>query len=391
MVGLDWGTSWLVAARMIPDTEDGDKLKPRFRNQRNCYVSVNLDESVESLLQQANMSYVRFEDEVDRVYVIGLDAMQLASMLSNSTNRIDIQRPMAAGVMQGDVNAVRIVQAIASQVLKEPKEEREVVYFSVPSNPIDSNFSTTHHRGMAETALGRLGWDPRPLSEALAIVYATQPTMQTYDGEEAKLTGIGISCGAGMINVSVVYRGLETMGFSLANAYHSNEGSAGDWIDKQIFNAYGDQMGSIATCTRYKEQFADFDKIPDPRTNSDVDLMDYAEAVAKSSFVNRNNKHWHFEVLASIRVWYASLLDYVITQLAQEFEKQRPTIDGELPVVLAGGTAKPAGFERLFAERISRQRGLPFAISEVMKAPDCMNTVSLGCLAMACARESSPE
>jgi len=391
MVGLDWGTSWLVAARNIPDPEDVDKPKPRFRNQRNCYVSVNLDESVEDLLKQANMSYVRFEDEDDRVYVIGLDAMQLASMLSNANNRVDIQRPMAAGVMQGDVNAVRIVQAIASQVLKEPKEEDEVVYFSTPANPIDSDFSTTHHRGMAETALSRLGWDPRPLSEALAIVYATQPTMQTFDGDEAKLTGIGISCGAGMINVSVVYRGLETMGFSLANAYHANEGSAGDWIDRQLFNAYGHQMGSIATCTRYKEQFADFEKIPDPRTDTGVDLMDYAEAVSKTSFVNRGNKHWHFEVLASIRVWYASLLDYVITQLAKEFEERRPTIDGELPVVLAGGTSKPNGFEKLFSERLDRQRGLPFAVSGVTKAPDCMNTVALGCLAMACARGSTPE
>lgn len=389
MVGLDWGTSWLVAARMMPDPEDGDKLKARFRSQRNCYVAVNLDESVESLLRQANMSFVRFEDEDDRVYVIGLDAMQLASMLSNSNNRVDIQRPMAAGVMQGDVNAVRIVQAIASHVLKEPKEEREVVYFSVPAAPIDAKFSTTHHRGMAETALGRLGWDPRPLPEALAVVYATQPTMQTFDGDTAKLTGIGISCGAGMINVAVVYRGLETMGFSLANAYHANEGSAGDWIDKQIFNAYGDQMGSVATCTRYKEQFADFDRIPDPRTDSDVDLASYAEEVAGKSFVNRGNRHWHFEVLASIRVWYASLLDYVITQLAKEFEDKRPTIDGELPVVLAGGTAKPPGFERLFAERLAKQRGLPFAVSGVTKADDCMNTVALGCLAMACARGSS--
>ena len=84
MVGLDWGTSWLAACRMVADPEDENKLKPKFRNQRNCYVAVNLDEFVERLLKQANMSYVRFEDEPNHVYVIGQDAMQLASITGPS-------------------------------------------------------------------------------------------------------------------------------------------------------------------------------------------------------------------------------------------------------------------------------------------------------------------
>lgn len=385
MVGLDWGTSWLAAARMVPDPEDDNKLKPKFRNQRNCYVAVNPDEG-ERMLKNANMSYVRFEDEPSRVYVIGQDAMQLASMLATggSGNKVDVQRPMAAGVMQGDVNAVRIVQAIANQVLKEPKEPGELCVFSVPADPIDHHegMNTTHHRGMAETALHRLGWTPKAFPEAQAIIYATQPSMETYDGGRADFTGIGISCGAGMINVSVTYRGMETIGFSLADAYGAGEGCSGDYIDRQIYNAYGKQMGSMAMACRYKEQFTDFDKIIDPRYEDDAKLLQYATEVAKKASVNRNNVHWHYEVLASIRVWYSKLLDYIIDQLAAEFEERRPTIDGDLPVVLAGGTAKPNGFEKLFEERLNA-RALPFGIGEITKAPDCMNTVALGCLAVA--------
>ena len=235
MVGLDWGTSWLAACRMVADPDDGDKLKPKFRNQRNCYVAVNLDEFVERLLKQANMSYVKFDDEPSHVYVIGQDAMQLSSMLatSGSGNKVDIQRPMASGVMQGDVNAVRIVQAIASQVLKDPKEPGELCVFSVPADPIDHHegMNTTHHRGMAETALKRLGWTPKAFPEAQAIIYSTQPSMDAYDGSQADFTGIGISFGAGMVNVSVTYRGMETIGFSLADAYGAGLGSSGDYLD----------------------------------------------------------------------------------------------------------------------------------------------------------------
>ena len=390
MVGLDWGTSWLAAARMVPDPDDGNKLKPKFRTQRNCYVAINPDEFVERLLKQANMSYVRFEDEAEKVYVIGQDAMQLASMLATSGtgNRVDVQRPMAAGVMRGGINDVRIVQAIASQVLMAPKEPKELVVFSVPADPIDHHegMNTTHHRGMAETALRRLGWTPKAFPEAQAIIYATQPSMETYDGGRADFTGIGISCGAGMINVSVTYRGMETIGFSLADAFGAGEGSSGDWLDHQLHIAYGQQFGSMAMCTRYKEQFTDFDRIVDPRYEDDTKLREYAAEVSKKATVNRNNIHWHYEVLASIRVWYSKLLDYIIDKLVTEFERRRPTIDGDLPVVLAGGAAKPDGFERLFAKRLAA-RPLPFGVGEDIKAPDCMNTVALGCLAVAISQE----
>lgn len=387
MIGMDWGTSWLVASRMVE--AEGD-TKPKFRSQRNCYVDVNLDDFVQNLLNQADMSYIQFPEDDSKVYVIGADAMQLATMLSNHDNRVDVKRPMAAGVMQGDVNALRIVQAIANQVLKEPKDEGELLVYSMPADPIDAEFSTTHHRGMADTALRKLGWSPRPFPEAQAVVYATQPVMQTFDGGEAQFTGIGISCGAGMVNVSVTYRGMETIGFSLANAYRDGEGSAGDYIDQQIYNAYGDQMGSLAMCTRYKEMFTDFERIIDPRTGDDEILSLYASEVSKKAFVNRGNVHWHYEVLASIRVWYASLMDYVINQLVAEFERQRPTVEGDLPIVIAGGTARPNGFENLMAERLNKQN-LPFGIASVEKAPDCINTVSLGCLAVACAQAKKEE
>lgn len=367
-VGLDWGTSTVIASRRVPKKDEENKKEIKTREQRNCYLPLLKTDPTMKIIESSNINVVDLGQD-DYIYVIGDDAINLANSTGN-----EVLRPMQAGVLQGDLRALRIMQAIAGSVLLEPKEENELIVYSIPANPIDKNMNTMHHSGMAKKALEMLGWQPEPIIEGLAVVYATNPTAE-IDGQECKFTGVGISFGGGMVNVCVAYKGLDTLSFSLANALKNNQGSSGDWIDKRLFDAYGNQIGSEARCVLYKEKYANLTKISN-------DIFGYAEEVAESSNIAHKEVDWHFQVLSSIEIFYENLIAYVIDNIAREFEEKKPSLDGALDVVLAGGTAIPEGFEDLFKKVINKKK-LPFRVGEIVKAKDPQYAVTRGCLAAA--------
>jgi hypothetical protein len=368
-IGLDWGTSTVIACRNVAD-EDGKK-HPKYRKIRNCYLNLEATDFLKKIVRDAGLSFVELDGD-DEIYVVDEDALRLASMLSRDGNRVELKRPMASGVMQGDAKATRVMQAIAQSALSKPEEENEVCVFSIPADPVDADFKIFRHKGMAEMALKRLHWTPKPIYEALAVVYSEAPVMKDREGKEVPFTGIGVSCGGGMINVCVAYRGMPTISFSLANAFGMGQGSAGDWIDNQLAGEYLKQMGSKGNCTMYKEQFTDFTRDP----------WEYAETVAKESHICPGDTFWHGEVLMAIRIYYENLLDYVITKLVAQFEKERPSLDGDLEFVVAGGTSAPNGFETLFSERLAKTH-LPFRVSGVRKSTNPVRAVARGCMGAA--------
>ena len=377
--GLDWGTATVIACDQIPDKENQSVMMPRYRTQRNCYVEIVDNDFTKKMIENGRMSYIQLGGDDRMLYVIGDHAIELAGMMSSQG--VEVRRPMAAGTMQGDTRAMRIMQGIASSVLDEPNPEDNIVVYSLPASPADDPTKTIdRHQTLAETALRRLGWDPRPIPEALAVIYSMAPKMTSEDSSNAiELTGLGMSFGGGMVNACISYRGMPTINFSIANCKGMNQGSAGDWIDGQIFNAYRTEMGSLAACTIYKEKFADFTKVRTIRTKEDdEDLKAYAKHVASKSHIERGDANWHYEVLASIRVWYQSLLGWVMTKVAQEFNRVRPNINGSLEIVIAGGTSSPPGFENILAELLE-ENPLPFDVSGIRKAEKPLWTVARGC------------
>lgn len=367
-VGLDWGTSTVIAAKNIPSKTEEGKMVTSFRKQRNCYIPYDIsDPSARSFLENSGAKYVDL-GEKGRVYVIGEDAMRLSNSLTSKGNRISLERPMKAGIMQGKIQDSRIMRAIAESVLPT-KDEDKVVVYSVPSDPIDADFKIFAHKSMAESALSALGWNSKPLEEAVAVVYAEQPTVVSKDGEELPLTGIGVSFGGGMINVAYAYRSIPTFSFSLADAYGMSAGSAGDWLDQQLLKAF-EQFGTIGRATAYKESYANFEN----------DIEEYAEFVAEDSNIYNGETFWHYEVLSTMRAFYNGLLDYVVDKLSQKFEEERPSAPGPLEVCIAGGTTSPAGFEKLFEERLQKKK-LPFKLARVRKGKDPERAVAIGCLA----------
>jgi tRNA A37 threonylcarbamoyltransferase TsaD len=61
-----------------------------------------------------------------------------------------------------------------------------------------------------------------------------------------------------------------------------------------------------------------------------------------------------------------------------------PRSEQPLPIVLAGGTAKPNGFRERF-EKALRQRTLPFKVADVRLASDPLTATARGALVAALA------
>ena len=367
-IGLDWGTSTVIASRRVPKKDDETKLEIKTREQRNCYLPLLKTDAIMKIIDSSKINSVDLGKE-DYIYVVGDDAINLANSMGK-----EVERPMQAGVLQGDLRALRIMQAIADSVLLETKEENELVVYSVPANPIDKNMNVMHHKGMAKKALEILGWHPEPIVEGLAVIYATNPTA-VIDGQECKFTGVGVSCGGGTINICIAYKGIDTLSFSLANALGNNQGSAGDWIDKRLFDAYGNQLGSESRCVIYKENYTDLTRISN-------NIYEYAEEVAANSNIVPGDADWHFQALTSLQIFYENLMDYVIDNITREFESKKPSLNGALDIVIAGGTSIPNGFEDIFRQRVERKK-LPFRVGNIIKAKDPQYTVTKGCLAAA--------
>ena len=102
-------------------------------------------------------------------------------------------------------------------VIGEPRVPEERLVFSVPAKPIDAQFDQVFHSDMIRSFIASKGFDPQPMNEAEALAYS--------ELLEEGLTGIAISCGAGMINVAVMSAGDPVVAFSTSRA--------GDWVDQQ--------------------------------------------------------------------------------------------------------------------------------------------------------------
>jgi hypothetical protein len=356
-IGLDVGTAFIGSARK---NEEGKEI---YRYQRDCFLQIEADSDSKKMLEQAGANFVESEEN-EEIYIIGEDAIKFANILSASNNTL-LRRPMASGVLNPNEPelAYYIIVEIIRSVLGEPRVPGETVCFSVPADPIDAQFNNMYHQRMIEGALESLGFTPKPINEALAIIYATNPTIENEDDGIVNFTGVACSFGGGQVNVCFAYRSLPLVKFSIANAYGMNEGSAGDWIDKQVARTRADM--SISKITKFKEQHANFTKDP----------MILAAEISKNKREEAKNR----ELLVALDLYYRKLVDYVLEALSNKFKSQGESVEDPVEIVLAGGTSMPEGFEKLVQEEVNKIE-LPFEVKNVRKASNPMYTVSSGCL-----------
>jgi hypothetical protein len=270
----------------------------------------------------------------DQVYIVGDDALNFANIFNEET-----RRPMEAGILSSDEkSAIPMIKLITEQVVGEPQYPNELLFFSVPADPVDDEMSTLYHQKTIESLLGDMGYSPEPINEGMSVIYS--------ELADREFTGLGISFGAGMTNICLSYYAVPVMKFSIARG--------GDWIDEKAAQATGTPVDKV---TSVKEE--DF-------------TLDFETDVGG--------------IEGALSIYYDNLLDYVIENIIAEVDEEDIEEGLDVPVVVTGGTASPDGFEELFAERLS-EAPLPFSVSDVSSADNPMYSVAQGALVAARSEE----
>src|SRR5574338_5369 len=323
-VGLDVGTSFLVAGRF---EHDG---KIHFRKIRDCFLELEPKSPINKKFIQKGLDERKapYIEKNDSFFVLGEDAFLLAN-----ERHINTRRPMHRGVLSPtEKEAFSILKELIKRIVGEPRVPNERLVFSVPAKPIDAEFDQLFHQDMLRSFLKSLGFDAHPMNEAEALAYS--------ELLEEGLTGIAISCGAGMMNVAVMSSGDPVVTFSTSRS--------GDWIDQQA---------SIATNS----------------TNSIVQQENESGAFDIANPDPNNQIH------AALSVYYGNLLVYTLEQISYDLSRSPalPKFKDPIPLVVAGGTSLPKGFLEKFKQALSVVE-MPVKISSVRHAHDPLHAVSNG-------------
>ncbi|HJY36363.1 MAG TPA: hypothetical protein VJ299_02800, partial [Steroidobacteraceae bacterium] len=88
----------------------------------------------------------------------------------------------------------------------------------------------------------------------------------------------------------------------------------------------------------------------------------------------------------ALHIYYDKLIESLVEELIRAVTRSQrlPRSDQPLPIVLAGGTAKPNGFRDRF-EKALRRRTLPFQVADVRLASDPLTATARGALVAALA------
>jgi len=323
-IGLDVGTMNLVCAK--PDN---------IQITRNVFLPIDDDISASDF---SELSHI--EDSDGKIYIVGQDAFNFSNVFGQP-----VCRPMKRGVISSDeIDAIEILTLIIKDLIGDVKDKEAYCTYSIPAESLDSGKSITYHERVFGRILNAIGVNNAPLNEAMAIIYS--------ECRKERFSGIGISMGAGMVNVCVSYRGVETLKFSIEQS--------GDWIDNNVAES--------------------LNMVPNRVTNIKEKYFDMTEGFSK----HKNKKIRR--TLEAIEYYYSAMMTTIIKKIIKEFdEKVDLDLEEALPVVVSGGTSMPNGFIDVFRKEFSNH-DLPFELSEIRKAGNPLTAVANGLMikSMAC-------
>ena len=316
-IGLDIGTSRIVVA----DSADGKNA----RRELNAFVAVPASDMIENVLKQKQMVYER---NCKQIYVYGNDSDFLASFMN-----VDARRPMRDGLLNPqETHSQHIMQLIVQRLVPRARRN-EVLYFSVPGKGEGVNGKLVYHQAVLKNFLSSLGYNAKPLNEGQAVVFS--------ELQDENFTGIGVSFGGGMCNVSVSFMSMPMITFSIPKG--------GDYIDRNVTEVLGE--ANTTKVRLEKEENLDLSRPPKD------------------------------DLSRALHIYYEDVLQTLMDSLRAEFRasSQLPKIDRPMPVVLAGGTARPAGFLQKFEQVLVAGGEFPIEISDVRMAKDPLSATAHGC------------
>ena len=320
-VGLDVGTMNFVSARK---GETGVVTK----RMRDAFLDLKPD--AKKMLRLTNVEFIERGGEL---LIVGDAAIEIANMFGR-----EARRPLSQGMVSaGEVDALEVLGIIAKGVLGEPQEDNEICYFSVPAAPVDApDKDVIYHQGIFERIITECGFDAIPSNEAMAIIFSETAA----DG----FSGLGLSFGAGMVNIALAINTIEGMVFSVTRA--------GDWIDAGAARAVGSTQARMCAI---KEK--------------GLDLMNP---------VGRDQE--------ALVLYYKSMIEYALDHITQQFRLQahKFVLPRAIPLVVSGGTSLATGFLDFFMTVFEKKReSFPIEISDIRQAKEPLNAVAQGLLIQA--------
>ena len=276
--GLDIGTSRIVLA--------GGPNGHKAQAQLNAFVGVPYSKMTEAILQQNKMVYQRNGKEM---FVFGNDSERFASFF-NAVPR----RPMQYGVLNAlEPMGQQIIQAIIESMVPRAKKN-ELLCFSIPGRGEGAESNLIYHESILKNFLQSLGYEAKAVNEGLAVVFA--------ELQAENFTGIGISCGGGMCNVSVSFLSVPMLSFSIPKG--------GDYIDYSVAQVTDE---SITRVRLAKEESLDLSRQPKDK------------------------------IASALHIYYDEVINMLVEKLREEFEgsRQLPKLERPMPIVLSGGAAVP--------------------------------------------------
>jgi hypothetical protein len=315
-LGLDIGTSRIVSA-------DGPRSQDT-QTQLNAFVSVPASDMAENVLKQRNMVYER---NCKNIYVYGNDSDFFASFLNT-----EARRPMQYGLLnpQEDMGQ-HILQQIIKRMVPQGRKG-EMLCFSVPGKGQNANGNLVYHEAVIKNMFQTMGYTAKGINEGQAVVFS--------ELQDENFTGIGISFGGGMCNVSISFMSMPMITFSVPKG--------GDYIDHNVATVLNETVTRVRL---FKEEKLDLSRQPKD------------------------------DLGRALHIYYEDMLQALIDRLRAELKTsgQLPKIDRPMPIVLAGGTSKPSGFLQKFDSLLKAGGDFPIEISDVRMAKDPLTTTAHGC------------
>jgi actin-like ATPase involved in cell morphogenesis len=320
-IGLDVGTSKILVARRT-----GRGLEASV--EVNAFIPLPYSRITENILLQNKVHYYQ---ENSQFYVYGNSAEKFASLFNAET-----RRPMSRGLINPhEPSALTLIKVIIQGLVKKPKSDDELVCFSVPGAPVEAPSDLIYHEEFLKNYLTELGYRVKSINEGQAVVFS--------ELEKESFTGIGVSAGGGMCNVCLAFLSVPVISFSISKA--------GDYIDRSV----GSVTGESATRVKMiKEASLDLSRTPGDKVEE------------------------------ALHIYYDDVIQTLVTNLNESFGKASsvPKLDRAVPVVLAGGTARPKGFREKFEEAL-KESDCPIEISAVRLSPRPMQATAAGALVAA--------
>jgi hypothetical protein len=317
-MGLDVGTSKVVAARRRAKGVE-------TAGQLNAFIPVPFSRFTENTLSQNDIAYYRDGSEL---VIYGTSAERFANMFN-----AEVRRPMSDGLINPrEKAAMPVLEAILQTMVPRAKTQGEILTFSVPAASTGQDSQLTYHEATLRRFFEGMGYKAVAINEGLAVIFA--------ELEANNFTGIGISCGGGMCNVTLAYLSIPSIMFSITKG--------GDYIDHSAASVLNESSTRVKVM---KEESLDLSRPP------------------KDKFEK------------ALHIYYDDLVETLIEALRRSISnaEKLPKSERPIPIVLAGGTAKPKGFKGLF-EKTLRARGLPIEVSEVRMATDPLTATGKGAL-----------